>query len=44
MPLLNWQALKEEQVAGTIFNELDDDSVLDVRELKHKSSNNLAII
>ncbi|XP_072535025.1 formin-like protein 1 [Salminus brasiliensis] len=29
MPLFNWQALKEEQVSGTVFTELDDDSVLE---------------
>ncbi|KAI4807901.1 hypothetical protein KUCAC02_027676 [Chaenocephalus aceratus] len=29
MPLLNWQALKSSQVAGTIFNELDDEHVLE---------------
>uniref|UniRef100_A0A8C9WC00 Formin like 1 n=1 Tax=Scleropages formosus TaxID=113540 RepID=A0A8C9WC00_SCLFO len=28
MPLLNWQALKPNQVTGTVFNELDDDHVL----------------
>ncbi|XP_031416637.1 formin-like protein 1 [Clupea harengus] len=28
MPLFNWQALKAEQVAGTIFTELDDEHVL----------------
>ncbi|KAL0984189.1 hypothetical protein UPYG_G00138290 [Umbra pygmaea] len=28
MPLLNWQALKPNQVAGTVFNELDDEHVL----------------
>nr|XP_009295890.3 LOW QUALITY PROTEIN: formin-like protein 1 [Danio rerio] len=28
MPLLNWQALMEEQVAGTVFTELDDQTVL----------------
>ncbi|XP_046888077.1 formin-like protein 1 isoform X1 [Hypomesus transpacificus] len=28
MPLLNWQALKPNQVVGTIFNELDDEKVL----------------
>lgn len=32
MPLFNWQALKEEQVAGTVFTELDYDNVLVVRE------------
>uniref|UniRef100_A0A8C4EUC7 Formin-like protein 1 n=1 Tax=Dicentrarchus labrax TaxID=13489 RepID=A0A8C4EUC7_DICLA len=29
MPLLNWQALKSNQVTGTIFNELDDEQVLE---------------
>ncbi|XP_068192142.1 formin-like protein 1 isoform X2 [Antennarius striatus] len=28
MPMLNWQALKPEQVTGTVFNELDDEQVL----------------
>ncbi|KAG7262030.1 hypothetical protein CRUP_027892, partial [Coryphaenoides rupestris] len=28
MPLLNWQALKPNQVSGTVFNELDDEQVL----------------
>ncbi|XP_069004810.1 formin-like protein 1 [Embiotoca jacksoni] len=28
MPLLNWQALKPNQVTGTVFNELDDEQVL----------------
>ncbi|KAL0992808.1 hypothetical protein UPYG_G00098720 [Umbra pygmaea] len=28
MPLLNWQALKPNQVNGTVFNELDDEQVL----------------
>lgn len=31
MPLFNWQALKDEQVAGTVFTELDDENVLAVR-------------
>lgn len=31
MPLLNWQALKPNQVSGTVFNELDDEQVLGVR-------------
>lgn len=31
MPLLNWQALKPNQVTGTVFNDLDDEKVLDVR-------------
>uniref|UniRef100_A0A672FEF6 Formin-like protein 1 n=1 Tax=Salarias fasciatus TaxID=181472 RepID=A0A672FEF6_SALFA len=29
MPLLNWQALKPNQVTGTVFNELDDDQILE---------------
>uniref|UniRef100_G3PME2 Formin-like 1a n=1 Tax=Gasterosteus aculeatus aculeatus TaxID=481459 RepID=G3PME2_GASAC len=29
MPLLNWQALKPNQVTGTVFNDLDDEKVLD---------------
>ncbi|KAL3053339.1 hypothetical protein OYC64_005804 [Pagothenia borchgrevinki] len=29
MPLLNWQALKPNQVTGTVFNELDDEQVLE---------------
>ncbi|KAJ8251784.1 hypothetical protein GJAV_G00225400 [Gymnothorax javanicus] len=28
MPLLNWQALKPNQVTGTVFSELDDEHVL----------------
>uniref|UniRef100_A0A7N6BEI7 Formin-like 1a n=1 Tax=Anabas testudineus TaxID=64144 RepID=A0A7N6BEI7_ANATE len=28
MPLLNWQALKPNQITGTIFNELDDEQIL----------------
>ncbi|KAJ8364623.1 hypothetical protein SKAU_G00134540 [Synaphobranchus kaupii] len=29
MPLFNWQALKPSQVTGTVFNELDDEQVLE---------------
>ncbi|XP_028287712.1 formin-like protein 1 [Parambassis ranga] len=29
MPLLNWQALKSNQVTGTIFSELDDEQILE---------------
>ncbi|KAF3699957.1 Formin-like protein 2 Protein Man [Channa argus] len=28
MPLLNWQPLKQNQVTGTVFNELDDEQIL----------------
>lgn len=30
MPLFNWQALKSNQVAGTIFSEVDDECILEV--------------
>uniref|UniRef100_A0A8C2Z998 Formin like 1 n=1 Tax=Cyclopterus lumpus TaxID=8103 RepID=A0A8C2Z998_CYCLU len=30
MPLLNWQALKPNQVTGTVFNDLDDEKVLEL--------------
>uniref|UniRef100_A0A3P9JPL9 Formin-like 1a n=1 Tax=Oryzias latipes TaxID=8090 RepID=A0A3P9JPL9_ORYLA len=29
MPLLNWQALKPNQVTGTVFNDLDDEQILE---------------
>ncbi|XP_030626141.1 formin-like protein 1 [Chanos chanos] len=29
MPLFNWQPLKADQVSGTVFTELDDDTVLE---------------
>ncbi|XP_028311559.1 formin-like protein 1 [Gouania willdenowi] len=29
MPLLNWQALRPNQVSGTVFNELDDEQILE---------------
>ena len=28
LPALNWSVLRPNQIAGTIFNELDDDAVL----------------
>ena len=28
LPALNWSALKPHQIPGTVFNELDDDAVL----------------
>ena len=33
--MLNWQALKPTQVAGTIFNDLDDESVLAAVDMSH---------
>ena len=35
LPVLNWQALKPTQVAGTIFNDLDDESVLAAVDMSH---------
>ena len=32
---MNWQALKPTQVAGTIFNDLDDESVLAQVDMGH---------
>ena len=31
MPLLNWVALKPNQITGTVFTELNDEKVLQVR-------------
>ena len=28
LPVLNWQAMKPSQIKGTIFNELDDEKIL----------------
>lgn len=41
MPLLNWQALKPNQVTGTVFNELDDEQILEVRAHKATPKTNL---
>lgn len=30
MPVLNWVALKPSQINGTIFNDIDDESILQV--------------
>lgn len=32
MPVLNWVALKPSQINGTIFNDIDDESILQVQE------------
>lgn len=37
MPLLNWQALKPNQVTGTVFNEMDDEEILGVRRRRRRS-------
>lgn len=31
MPVFNWVALKPSQIDGTVFNELNDEKVLQVR-------------
>ena len=33
--MLNWQALKPTQAAGTIFNDLDDEGVLSQIDMSH---------
>lgn len=37
MPLLNWQALKPNQVTGTVFNGMDDEEILGVRRRRRRS-------
>lgn len=54
MPLLNWQTLKPTQVKDTVFNELDDEQVLGVRNrlfskipmsrLKNSQFNHLSLL
>lgn len=31
LPVFNWTALKPNQISGTVFSELDDERVLEVR-------------
>ena len=31
LPIFNWTALKPNQINGTVFNEIDDERVLEVR-------------
>lgn len=31
MPVFNWVALKPNQINGTVFNEIDDERILEVR-------------
>lgn len=33
MPVFNWVALKPNQINGTVFNEIDDERILEVRVL-----------
>lgn len=32
MPVFNWVALKPNQINGTVFNEIDDEKILEVRQ------------
>lgn len=39
MPVLNWVALKPSQINGTVFNDIDDEAILQVtRTFKIKYS------
>lgn len=31
MPVFNWVALKPNQINGTVFNEIDDERILEVK-------------
>lgn len=33
MPVFNWVALKPNQINGTVFNEIDDERILEVKIL-----------
>lgn len=35
MPVFNWVALKPNQINGTVFNEIDDERILEVRVSSH---------
>lgn len=37
MPVFNWVALKPNQINGTVFNEIDDERILEVRVLSQFS-------
>lgn len=41
MPVFNWVALKPNQINGTVFNEIDDERILEV-ELFLRSLNPLS--
>lgn len=34
MPVFNWVALKPNQINGTVFNEIDDERILEVLQLQ----------
>lgn len=44
MPVFNWVALKPNQINGTVFNEIDDERILEVRVSSSWQSFSLALI
>uniref|UniRef100_A0A4W4FRI1 Formin-like 2a n=1 Tax=Electrophorus electricus TaxID=8005 RepID=A0A4W4FRI1_ELEEL len=43
MPVFNWVALKPNQINGTVFNEIDDERILEVRDLRRTHSSGPAV-
>lgn len=39
LPVFNWTALKPNQINGTVFNEIDDERVLEVKSSRQSDSN-----
>jgi len=37
MPVLNWVALKPSQINGTVFNDINDEAILQVIKQIHSS-------
>lgn len=42
MPVFNWVALKPNQINGTVFNEIDDEKILEVGILSRLARPRLA--
>lgn len=43
LPVFNWTALKPNQINGTVFNEIDDERVLEVSQLEKAVRNTMKI-
>lgn len=41
LPVFNWTALKPNQINGTVFNEIDDERVLEVSQLETAARNTM---
>lgn len=41
LPVFNWTALKPNQINGTVFNEIDDERVLEVSQLQKAAGNTM---